>query len=268
MPTDFASRDALVDCVRRAFPGSEGDASETRGGRRAGLERLRAISPAEYARTRNHLAGDVTGLSAYLRHGCLSLAEARDAALSKVEREEDAHKLVQELAWRDYFQRVLGEVGEGVWSDLEGWKTGVDAGSYGADLPSDVGDASTGLACMDSFVAELVETGYMHNHARMWFAAYLVHWRRVHWREGARFFLRHLLDGDEASNNLSWQWVASTFSRKPYFFNRENLERFTDGRFCQSCPSADRCPFDGSYEALERRLFDVSVEGRGRREDG
>jgi len=83
-----------------------------------------------------------------------------------------------------------------------------------------------------------------------------VHWRRIRWQAGAQWFLRHLLDGDPASNNLSWQWVASSFSHKPYFFNRANLERYSDGRYCQDCAlSAKGCPFEASYEQLEQRLF-------------
>jgi deoxyribodipyrimidine photo-lyase len=113
----------------------------------------------------------------------------------------------------------------------------------------------TGLACMDAFTNDLAANGYLHNHARMWLAAYVVHWRRVRWQVGARWFLQHLLDGDPASNNLSWQWVASTFSSKPYFFNRENLERYTNGKYCRECPSRNSCPFNASYETLEAELF-------------
>ena len=99
-------------------------------------------------------------------------------------------------------------------------------------------------------------------------AAYLVHWRRVHWRAGADWFLEHLLDGDPASNHLSWQWVASSFSHKPYFFNRQNLERYSNGRYCQKCPSHESCPFELSYEQLEQQLFKVQPairEGTTRR---
>jgi deoxyribodipyrimidine photo-lyase len=112
-------------------------------------------------------------------------------------------------------------------------------------------------------------TGWLHNHARMWLASYVVHWRRVRWQAGARWFLRHLLDGDPASNNLSWQWVASSFSHKPYIFNRANLERFSGGRFCGDCPRAGRegtagCPFEASYEELQERLFrPLSVQAEG-----
>ena len=120
--------------------------------------------------------------------------------------------------------------------------------------PRPLSDAD-GMPVIDWAVRELYATGYLHNHARMWLAAYVVHWRRVQWQAGARWFLTHLLDGDPASNNLSWQWVASTFSHKPYFFNRENLEKYTDGRYCQTCRAA--CPFEGSYDALAQRLFRI-----------
>jgi deoxyribodipyrimidine photo-lyase len=100
----------------------------------------------------------------------------------------------------------------------------------------------------------------MHNHARMWVAAYLQHWRMVDWRDGATLFYRHLLDGDPASNKLSWQWVGSTFSHKPYIFNRRNVERFSGGAFCARCPlAADGCPFDADYDDLARQLFGVSL---------
>jgi deoxyribodipyrimidine photo-lyase len=98
-------------------------------------------------------------------------------------------------------------------------------------------------------------TGYLHNHGRLWLAAYMVHWRRINWQVGAVWFLEHLLDGDPASNNMSWQWVASTFSHKPYFFNRENLERYTEGVYCRQCPLYGHCDFEGSYEELEQKLF-------------
>jgi deoxyribodipyrimidine photo-lyase len=129
------------------------------------------------------------------------------------------------------------------------------AAAYNKELPAEVEQGQTGLACMDSFVMGLKEAGYLHNHARMWFAAYVVHYRKVQWQAGARFFLTHLVDGDPASNNLSWQWVASTFATKPYIFNRENLERYTEGRYCNSCARRGNCPFDKDYETLSEELF-------------
>ena len=231
--------------------------SQIRGGRFAADALLLLVNPQRYERSRNYLAGDVTRLSAYLRHGVLTLAEVRDHALQQVADPRHAGKLINELAWRDYWQRIYSQLGEGIWQDREPYKTGFAAVNYEAELPADISDGTTTLACIDGFAHELRETGYLHNHARMWFAAYIVHWRRVRWQAGAHWFLEHLIDGDPASNNLSWQWVASTFASKAYIFNRENLERYTDGNYCRTCPHAQArtCPFERDYESLEETLF-------------
>ncbi len=235
-------------------------ASPIRGGRHAALAALAAVDPAQYTRSRNFLDGAVSRLSPFLRHGVLTLAEVRDHVLDRHLRPQDTEKFINELAWRDFWQRLYTILGNGIWADREPYKTGFNAASYQPDLPADLLAGTTGLNCMDSFSLDLQQTGYLHNHARMWMAAYLVHWRQVRWQAGARWFLQHLLDGDPASNNLSWQWVASTFSNKPYFFNRENLERYTNGRYCQTCSLRANCPLDATYEDLELTLFRASPE--------
>ena len=233
--------------------------TDFRGSRQAAEALLEAIDPARYGAPRNHLNGAVTRLSPYIRHGVLTLAEVRDRVLAR----GGGGKLIQELGWRDYWQRLWRQWGDGIWVDREPLKTGHPPEAYGPDLPADLSAAATGLACIDAFATDLMVTGWLHNHARMWLAAYVVHWRRVRWQAGARWFLQHLLDADPASNNLSWQWLASSFSHKPYIFNRANLERFGGGRYCAACPAASRggaaapggCPFDASYEWLQARLF-------------
>ena len=255
------------------------------GGRREAERLLAAIEPARYGASRNHLDGAVTRLSPYIRHGVLTLAEVREAVFARLRelgstpegelalqgelfggdgaargwtpaQRRAGEKLINELGWRDYWQRLWHQLGDGIWQDREPLKTGHPPGAYSPDLPADLGAAATGLACIDGFAAELIATGWLHNHARLWLASYLVHWRRVRWQVGARWFLEHLLDGDPASNNLSWQWVASSFSHKPYIFNRSNLERFSGGRYCGACPLAGAgCPFEASYEELQQRLF-------------
>lgn len=234
-------------------------------GRAAALARLAAIRPDRYARSRNYLAGAVTRLSPYLRHGIIDLAEVRDAVLVLDRPRRDIEKFVQELGWRDYWRRVYGIIGQRIWENVEPYKTGV--ADYAEALPPDIESGTTGLACMDGFVRDLVDGGYVHNHARMYFASYVVHHRRIRWQAGARFYLRYLLDGDPASNNLSWQWVASTFGFKPYIFNRENLERYTEGMYCRTCPLATAgCPFEASYETLDAKLFpnNASDESAGK----
>ena len=249
--------------IIRDIPGRGGGAEDrpaiaaspwATGGRAAALERLATIDPTAYARTRNHVGGSVTRLSPWLRHGVLSLAEVRDTALSRVRRPEDAAKLISELGWRDYWQQVYAAVGLRIRQPLE---TPAQASRVPPvdHVPADVLAARTGLACIDAFVQKLHHTGWLHNHERMWLASWLVHVRGVRWQAGADWFLSHLIDGDPASNHLSWQWVAGTFSSKPYLFNRENLENFTGGIHCQSCGLRDACPVDGSYESLAARLF-------------
>ena len=279
----LADREALDRTLSAWFPASAGDLSPILGGRRAAERRLAAIDPPRYGATRNHLDGAVTRLSPYLRHGVLTLAELREAVFAWLaahgsgEPARDrprVEKLLKELAWRDYAQRLWRRWGDGIWRDREPLASGHPADLYAADLPEDLLEGRTGLACIDAFVAELRHTGWLHNHVRLWLAAYLVHWRRVRWQAGAAWFLEHLLDGDPASNALGWQWVAGSFSHKPYVFNRANLERYAGDRHCRRCPragvgGAERdggCPFEASYEALQERLFAATPDREANRD--
>jgi deoxyribodipyrimidine photo-lyase len=225
------------------------------GGRRAALQTLAAFDPAAYARTRNHVSGAVSGLSPWIRHGALSLAEVRDHALGRVTHPEEAEKFVSELAWRDYWRRVHATLGDRISADIEPAAAAARRPDRLDAMPADVLAAATGMRCIDAFVRKLHDTGRLHNHERMWLASWLVHVRRVRWQAGADWFLRHLLDGDPASNHLSWQWVAGTFSAKPYIFNRENLQTFTADAHCTPCPLHGRCDVEGSYDELTARLF-------------
>lgn len=256
----FNNRQALEQYLKETFPYAcdvDRQMSSSRGGRAAALEILHSFTASRYGATRNFLDGKVSRLSAYIRHGVVSLQEVREHALEKTPEVRRIYKFIQELAWRDYWRKLYEQLGDDVWVDQEAWKTGYSAADYADDLPQEIEVAETGLACMDAFASELAKTGYLHNHARMWLAAYVIHWRRVKWQAGARWFLRHLLDGDPASNSLSWQWVASTFSSKPHFFNRENLENYTHGVYCAKCPARGKCPFEGTYQELSARLFQL-----------
>lgn len=246
---DRAAIAALARALTPHLRDKDRHVSEARGGRAEANVRLAAIDPVAYGRTRNHLDGAVTQLSPFITHGVVSLPDVRNRVLGAVDDPVMAEKMVQQLAWRDYWQRLYILLGNRIWDDLEPYKTGFEASDY-AD---DIANAHTGVAAMDHFIRELLTTGWLHNHARLYLAAYICHFRRVKWQAGARFFLTHLLDGDPASNNLSWQWVASTFSHKPYYFNLENLQRFAsddvDASLHQNRPLA------GSYEDLHLRLF-------------
>ncbi|MGC6472299.1 MAG: FAD-binding domain-containing protein [Parvibaculales bacterium] len=255
-PKSFATRDDLINHVAAlAKLDRLPDQSENPmpGGRRAAQARLSEMDAVAYGQTRNHLDGRVTRLSPYIRHGIVTLNEVRNLALDSGAAPKQIEKFIQELGWRDFWQRIYDADPECLWGDIESYKTGFQSGDYADDLPEDVEQGATGVACLDQFIQTLRETGYLHNHARMYLAAYVVHWRRVKWQAGAKWFLSHLADADPASNNLSWQWVASTFSNKPYFFNLENVAKFT-GPDINTEPKHN-LPLAASYEALAEKLF-------------
>ena len=206
--------------------------------------RIQAVRPQDYARTRNALDGAVTRLSPYLTHGFVSLPEVH-AGVDAVYPLDDHHKLVFELGWRAYFRHVWRHVGLGIHQSLHDGL--LPDATYAQAMPDDIVQGRCGVPAIDCAVRELYATGYLHNHARMWLASYVVHLRKVHWHVGAEWLYSHLLDGDLASNHLSWQWVAGTGSSKPYVFNADNVQRFA--------PAAWHSPgsvIDTSYEALDR----------------
>ena len=212
--------------------------------RNAALERIARVQPSDYARTRNHLEGAVTGLSPYVTHGLVTLREVLEGVLAR-EALPVQHKLVFELGWREFFRHAWLQSGDGIFQSLH---TGPQAETaYHPVLPADIREGRTGVPVIDEAVRTLYETGTLHNHARMWLASYVVHLRRVHWRAGADWLVAHLFDGDLGSNHLSWQWVAGTGSHKPYLFNAENVAR--------SAPAAWHSPgtvVDQSYEQLDQ----------------
>ena len=223
------------------------------------LRRLSALHPGEYARSRNALDGAVSGLSPYFTHGVVSMRQAM-AHLSQRHRLGFDDKLVFEFAWREFFHHVWTREGNAVLRDLR--PAGLWPKPYADALPADLREGRTGVPAIDAAVRQLYATGYLHNHARMWLASYMVHLRKLHWRAGADWMFGHLLDGDVPSNHLSWQWVAATFSNKPYLFNADNVARFAPKAGADMWVSKATV-IDQSYEALEaiaRGRADVGPE--------
>ena len=200
---------------------------------------IAAINIAAYAKTRNHLDGKVTRLSPYLTHGFTSIP----ALFERLPRLTLEDKLAFEFGWREFFHHVWHRAGDAIFTDMRPALPGIQ---YADTLPDDIREGRTGLPVIDRAVHTLYQTGYLHNHARMWLASYTVHLRKVHWRVAADWMVGHLLDGDLASNHLSWQWIAATFSSKPYLFNAENVARHAGVAW--HCPGS---VIDTSYEALE-----------------
>jgi deoxyribodipyrimidine photo-lyase len=246
LPTDRAER---LQYIKRMFPQAIGPflGDEWCGGRQEAIKRLNSIDIEQYNRNRHFINGAVSKLSPYFRYGCLTLKEASDSVRYRFGMK--AERFVYQLAWRDYWRRVWYDLGDGIFSDIEEAK--VPLGDK--LMPDFIRQGITGLPCMDGLIRDLMQEGYVHNHGRLWFAAYLVHWLKIDWREAADWFENYLIDGDKASNHLSWQWIASLFSSRPYFFNKENLARYTGEKYCANCKI--NCPFDASLEILNEKLF-------------
>lgn len=211
----------------------------------AAQQRLAAVLPADYARTRQAITGAVSRLSPYLTHGMLDLPAVWDSATAQ-QALPPQHKFRFELGWRAYFRHVWSHRGDGILQSLHAGPLPDEA--YARTVPADVRLGATGVPVVDQAVRTLYDTGWLHNHARLWLASYLVHVRKVHWRTGADWLQTLLLDGDLASNHLSWQWVAGTGSHQPYLFNAENVARHA--------PAAWHSPgsvLDTNYEALSQR---------------
>ncbi len=199
-----------------------------------------------YARDRNQVKPghpSVSRLSPAIRHRLITEEEVVSAVLGshsfgRVE------KFIQEVYWRRYWKSWLSLRPE-VWDDATQHPAAV------ADDPAVrlIAESRSRNKVIDHFAHELVTTGYLHNHARMWFAAWWVHEARLPWQAGAAFFFRHLLDGDPASNTLSWRWVAGWQTPgKTYLARRSNLEKYLAPELLESL--ADGLPAFENPQAL------------------
>jgi deoxyribodipyrimidine photolyase len=215
--------------------------------RQAALDQLEAFlenGAAVYAERRNHVTGNhegVSRLSPALRHRLITEDEVLERTLDRHPWNR-VEKWVQEVWWRRYWKGWL-EMRPAVWwrytEELEDVRqTGAAAVMRRAE---EVAAGRSGVAVMDAFARELMETGYLHNHARMWWASFWIHVERLPWQLGADFFLRHLLDGDAASNTLSWRWVAGLQTAgKTYLVRRSNLEKYVDATWLRDPSGLER----------------------------
>lgn len=183
-----------------------------------------------YAARRNHvLPGhpQVSRLSAAIRHRLITEAEVVEAALQRYPFRL-VEKFLQEVLWRGYWKGWL-EMHPGVWED-DGVSSGRSAGAGDPEVAAACHEVAAGRSpsgIMNHFARELLETGYLHNHARMWWASYWIHHRGLPWELGAQHFFRHLLDADPASNTLGWRWVAGEQTRgKTYLATAGNIRKF------------------------------------------
>jgi deoxyribodipyrimidine photo-lyase len=203
------------------------------------LEKVHQVNPIQYAKTRNFINGAVTYLSPYISRGVISIKQVQEAVLKKGYKQYEIEKFLQELAWREYYQRVWQEKKDLIWQDLKQ----PQPDTLHHEMIAALQNATTGINAIDEQVKFLYATSYMHNHSRMYVASIACNLAKAHWLQPSKWLYYHLLDGDIASNNCSWQWVAGAFASKKYYCNQENINKYTH--------SSQRHTFlDKSYEEM------------------
>jgi deoxyribodipyrimidine photo-lyase len=186
------------------------------------ITKIQAIDPIKYARTRNFKDGSVSMLSPYISRGVISTKSVLDSILTRNHKFHEIEKFVMELAWREYFQNVWLAAGDEINDDLKQPQPDVQ----NSRMPSAIINAETGIEAIDRGINDLYETGYVHNHQRMYIASAACNIGKSHWKIPAQWLYFYLLDADWASNALSWQWTAAAFSNKKYYANQENINKY------------------------------------------
>ncbi|RZO48195.1 MAG: DNA photolyase [Candidatus Pelagibacterales bacterium] len=189
----------------------------------------------EYTKLRNFDFGiqnrkNTSCLSPYVSHGTISEIEVINKVLKK-HLFNKSEKFIQEILWRIYWKGWL-ELRPSVWDDyLISLKTCREKYKNEKKYLNAI-EGNTNIQCFNDWVKELKETNYLHNHTRMWFASIWIFTLDLPWELGAEFFLKHLYDGDSASNTLGWRWVAGIQTPgKHYLASEWNIKKFTNNRY-------------------------------------
>ena len=169
---------------------------------------------------------NVSCLSPYITHRLITEYETVKKVLLKHPFQK-VDKFIQEIFWRIYWKGWL-ELRPKVWSDFTGDLKGINED----DNYKKAINGETQIKCFNDWVEELKENNYLHNHTRMWFASIWIFTLNLPWQKGAEFFIKNLLDGDAASNTLSWRWVAGLQTRgKHYVAQSWNINKFTNNKY-------------------------------------
>ena len=210
------------------------------------LEQVKSYHPGKYHSTRNYINGAVTSWSPYISRGLLSPVLVMEQLKAQHSYQEWIG-FMQQMAWREYFQRVWQHQGDLILQDLKSQQTNVIL----EQLPLPMQNASTGIHALDHAIAQLYDTGYLHNHLRMYLSMLHSNIFKAAWLPGAKWMYAHLLDHDPAANFLSWQWVAGTFSSKKYIANQENINKYTNTK-------QEGTFLDTEYENLLEAIFNAA----------
>ena len=219
-----------------------------------------------YSKLRNFDYGpekrsNISCLSPYVTHGIINEIELIKKILQKNSFVK-SEKFIQEILWRVYWKGWL-ELRPKVWSDyLEDLKKLKYEFKNNQSYLNAI-EGKTSIECFDKWVEELINHNYLHNHARMWFASIWVFTLNLPWQLGAEFFMRHLYDGDAASNTLGWRWVAGIQTKGKHYLAKEwNIKKFTDGRFKNIILNESALPLkeDKVYPIIKKNFLSPKIE--------
>ena len=213
------------------------------------LEKVDLIQPIKYASTRNYKNGNVTKLSPYISRGVISTRFIYEKLVENGINLKKCEKFIQELAWRDFWQQIWVSKGSLINKDLKRPQEDVNDFKISKSLV----EAKTGINSVDEEISNLYENGYMHNHMRMYVASIATNIAKSHWKIPARWMYYHLLDGDWASNALSWQWVAGSNSNKKYYANQDNINKYFNS-------NQKNTFLDNSYEFISSMNIPNEIE--------
>jgi deoxyribodipyrimidine photo-lyase len=210
------------------------------------IEQVKSYHPGKYPVTRNYTNGAVTNWSPYISRGLLSPVLVMEQLKTKHNKQEWIG-FMQQMAWREYFQRVWQQKGDLILQDLKSAQAKVVLEA----LPIPMSEGNTGIQALDKAIHHLYAHGMMHNHVRMYISMLHSNIFKAAWLPGAKWMYANLLDHDPAANFLSWQWVAGTFSSKQYIANQENINKYTNTKQLGTF-------LDREYEFLQTSIFDQS----------
>ena len=186
------------------------------------IKKIESFDVKKYSYTRNFIDGEISYLSPYISRGVISTKQVFEILKDRYSSLNEIEKYVQELAWRDYFQLIF-EVKD-VTKNL---KISQNSKTYFKGFPEVFANAQTGIEYIDKSINYLYSSGYMHNHIRMYVSSLICNFSNTHFLNPSKWMYYHLLDGDVASNCLNWQWVSGASRNKKYFFNQDNLNKYT-----------------------------------------
>ena len=218
-----------------------------------------------YSKLRNFDYGpdnrvNVSCLSPYISHGIISEIEIINKSLKKYSFIKN-EKFIQEILWRIYWKGWL-ELRPNVWLDyLNDLKKIKEYFKNNQNYLNAI-EGKTNIDCFNSWINELKENNYLHNHTRMWFASIWIFTLKLPWQLGAEFFMQHLYDGDAASNTLSWRWVAGIQPHgKNYIATEWNIKKFTNNRFQKIKLNENAKPIlnEKTYSIINRDFTNVEI---------